>query len=281
VTEKPLPNVSVMPVLRQQLEFACAELFGSAEISESRRQEFLNSIEAILTGAKLEALAEFAAGAGHEINNPVATIVGRSQLLLSQELDPNRTQALQIIGGQALRIRDMIADVMLFARPPHPRPEFHNLAELIAKAAESQGELIQLRQAELRLQVPGELMVWADRTQMLVLLSSLVRNCLESTDQTGLEIQVTAVSQTKQDQGWVLMSIVDNGPGIPPLVREHLFDPFFSGRQAGRGLGFGLSKCWRIVQMHGGNIDVQSSAHGETRFDVWLPHPASQSESRA
>ena len=70
---------------------------------------------------KLEALAEFAAGAGHEINNPVATIVGRVQMLLEGEADEDRRQQLITIGAQALRIRDMIGDLMLFARPPQPR----------------------------------------------------------------------------------------------------------------------------------------------------------------
>ncbi|PWG73888.1 hypothetical protein DF186_20725, partial [Enterococcus hirae] len=77
---------------------------------------------------KLEAMAEFAAGAGHEINNPVATIVGRVQMLLKTEMDPERRQSLATIGGQAYRVRDMIGDAMLFARPPAPRPEVLPLA---------------------------------------------------------------------------------------------------------------------------------------------------------
>ena len=71
---------------------------------------------------RLESLAEFAAGAGHEFNNPVATIVGRVQLLLRDEADPARRQALETIAGQAYRIRDMISDVMVFARPPAAEP---------------------------------------------------------------------------------------------------------------------------------------------------------------
>src|SRR5882724_357569 len=85
-----------------------------AESSVSDRQ---------LAELKLRALAEFAAGAGHEINNPVATIAGYAQQLLADETDPDRRHALATIGAQAYRIRDMIGDVMLFARPPQPRPE--------------------------------------------------------------------------------------------------------------------------------------------------------------
>ena len=85
-------------------------------------------LETSLTEAKLRALAEFAAGAGHEINNPVATIAGYVQLLLATEKDPERRQALLTIGGQAYRIRDMIGDAMLFARPPKPQPVAGDLA---------------------------------------------------------------------------------------------------------------------------------------------------------
>ena len=83
--------------------------------------------------AKLEALAEFAAGAGHEINNPVATIVGRAELLLKGETNPERRQALLTIGAQALRIRDMIGDLMLFARPPKPELQSLNLVEVLCQ----------------------------------------------------------------------------------------------------------------------------------------------------
>ena len=82
---------------------------------------------------RLESLAEFAAGAGHELNNPVATIVGRVQLLLRDETDPARRQALETIAGQAYRIRDMISDVMLFARPPEGESCESDLVELVAE----------------------------------------------------------------------------------------------------------------------------------------------------
>ena len=82
--------------------------------------------------AKLEALAEFAAGAGHEINNPLATIIGRAQLLLKDERDPQRRQMLLSIGAQAYRIRDMIGDAMLFGRPPAPELADVNLADAVS-----------------------------------------------------------------------------------------------------------------------------------------------------
>src|SRR5690606_18090076 len=87
-----------------------------------------------LRDVKLAAMAELAAGAGHEINNPVATIAGRARLLLESETDPNRRRSLATIVSQALRIRDMIGDLMLFARPPQPVPVPCDLREIARDA---------------------------------------------------------------------------------------------------------------------------------------------------
>jgi C4-dicarboxylate-specific signal transduction histidine kinase len=65
--------------------------------------------------------------------------------------------------------------------------------------------------------------------------------------------------------------VSDTGPGIPPEIRAHIFDPFFSGREAGRGLGLGLSKVWRIVREHGGTIEMDSPATGGAVFAIALP----------
>src|SRR6185437_16828111 len=72
----------------------------------------------------------------------------------------------------------------------------------------------------------------------------------------------------------------DNGPGIPPEIRRHLFDPFYSGRGAGRGLGLGLSKCWRIVANHGGRIEVESEVGRGATFKIRLPIESRKSEVR-
>jgi len=68
-----------------------------------------------------------------------------------------------------------------------------------------------------------------------------------------------------------IVSVTDNGPGLSDKDRVHLFDPYYSGREAGRGLGFGLCKCWRIVSGHGGRIEVDSVSGGGTTFRVFLP----------
>ena len=89
---------------------------------------------------KLEALADFAAGAGHEINNPLATIIGRAQMLLKDETDPQKRQMLMSIGAQAYRIRDMIGDTMLFGRPPCPELQVVNLTEVVDRVLAKQAD---------------------------------------------------------------------------------------------------------------------------------------------
>ena len=228
------------------------------------------STKAPFLQAKLEALAEFAAGAGHEINNPVATIVGRAELLLRGESNPERRQALLTIGAQALRIRDMIGDLMLFARPPNPEPRMLVLSEVVAEVVKKLEE--SARTKSVVVNVVGGLMVsvFADPTQLRVVISNLLLNSLNASS-VGESVSINWSLGSSDAQQSVVLELHDRGVGFSAIEREHLFDPFFSGRQAGRGLGFGLCKCWRIVEQHGGHIECESSSELGTTFRVHWP----------
>jgi len=221
-----------------------------------------------LLHAKLEALAEFAAGAGHEVNNPLATIAGRASLLLKDESDPQKRLSLSTIGGQAYRIRDMIGDVMLFARPPEPVAEKMEVGALVADVIDKLQEVADEEQCELVNECEASLLVHVDPVQISVLVSELIRNSIIASNQ-GARIQIAA-RRSRSQNDIVELSVLDHGTGFTSTELEHLFDPFFSGRQAGRGLGFGLSKCWRIAKMHGGSIEV-SSQPNETVVTITLP----------
>lgn len=223
-----------------------------------------------LESAKLRALAEFAAGAGHEINNPVATIVGYVQQLLAGETDPDRRHALATIGGQAYRIRDMIGDVMLFARPPLLRPETVELPDACREIVEKFSADAAGVGCSLIVEAPSSTPIWADPVQLRVVVSALVRNSLEAIAENGW-IQLAVFPEVENERECGVLRITDNGRGLSATDREHLFDPFYSGRQAGRGLGFGLSKAWRIITLHGGRIDVDSPAEGGADFTIHWP----------
>ncbi len=106
----------------------------------------------------------------------------------------------------------------------------------------------------------------ADPMQMQVALRAMCRNSAEAIGVDGrIELEVTA------DADEICISVRDTGPGITPQERRHIFDPFYSARQAGRGLGLGLSKAWRIVTNHRGRIDVESEPGQGTTFTIHLP----------
>lgn len=233
----------------------------------ARLRELEANFAAALEREKLEAMAEFAAGAGHEINNPLTVIAGRAQLLLQGETDPERRHALALISAQAMRVYEMIADMMLFARPPQPNVERFDAVELIdSLVADLQSAAARQETVLVRNGLTTPLEIEADPTQFAVALRALVQNAFEALGNGG-HVGVDVRSEADSLQ----VIVKDDGPGITEEDRRHIFDPFYSARQAGRGLGLGLSKCWRIVTNHGGKIDVESSPGHGAKFVVTWP----------
>lgn len=223
--------------------------------------------DAAVEQAKLDAMKELAYGASHEINNPLANIAGRAQTLLKQEHDPSKRKALEAIHRQAMRAHEMISDLMLFARPPAIERSTVDVGTLLTKIREELQGLADEREIAISLSLPSDaIKIDADVEHLGVALRALVENSLEAIGKDG-EVALSAeIAGTD-----VVVAVRDTGPGVPPEVREHLFDPFYSGREAGRGLGFGLSKCWRIVTDHGGTISVESPPAQGAVFTVRLP----------
>ena len=220
---------------------------------------------------KLDAMKELAYGASHEINNPLANIAARAQTLLDDEQDPQRRQKLIAIHRQAMRAHEMISDLMLFARPPKLNLTSFSLPELIRKAAGGLAVLAKERSVQVDC-VQSELLgeISGDETQLVVALHAVVKNAIEAVDEGG---HVSVIVRRSDIAGgpWVEIVVSDDGLGVSAEVRRHMFDPFYSGREAGRGLGFGLSKCWRIVTDHGGQVVVHSPAGGGSEISILLP----------
>jgi signal transduction histidine kinase len=109
-------------------------------------------------------------------------------------------------------------------------------------------------------------------------LRAVCVNALEALGAGGhVDVSAEQVSDVPGEDGdWVRIQVSDTGPGISAEVRRHLFDPFFSGREAGRGLGLGLSKCWRVVDCHQGRIGVSSESEKGTTFTILLPRTVGQ-----
>jgi len=231
--------------------------------------------ESTLEREKIESLAELAAGAGHEINNPLTVISGRAQLLLREEADAERRRDLALISAQAMRVNEMIADMRLFARPPQPKPRSFDAAALLTRLCGELNELYRRQEIPFQYDGPAEgINLLADPTQVEVALRAICRNAAEAIARQGsvrLELQRFAAETH--------ISVGDDGPGVTVDERRHIFDPFYSARQAGRGLGLGLSKAWRIAQAHGGRIDVDSAPGRGSVFTLVLPAGGEEAES--
>jgi signal transduction histidine kinase len=218
---------------------------------------------------KLGTLAEFAAGAGHEINNPLAVISGQAQYLLGHEVEPNRQRALQTIIGQAQRIHDLLTELMLFARPPRPQKRPLDLGGLIREVTVSLGDLAAQRQVRLVCpELEHPITLHADGRQIRTALTCLLRNAIEAAPVDGW----AGVRVATPAAGRLELIVEDSGAGPAPQQREHMFDPFYSGRQAGRGRGLGLPTAWRLAREHGGDVYFDELSTGPTRFVLALPH---------
>ncbi|WP_165252674.1 ATP-binding protein [Paludisphaera soli] len=222
-----------------------------------------------IQAAKLEALAEFAAGAGHELNNPLAVIVGRSQLLMAQAADPDAARSLGIILGQARRTHRILRDLMFIARPSEPRPRLCRPAEVLRACladfeAECESRGIRL---EGSFDEP-ELQAWMDPEDLRHVAESLLRNAIQAVAApAGGSIQLRAGRQGRE----LRLRVADSGKGVGDAEAVHLFDPFFCGRQAGRGLGLGLPRAARIVERAGGALSWTSTPGQGSVFQVRFP----------
>jgi signal transduction histidine kinase len=273
---------------------------------------------------KLGGLAELAAGAGHEINNPLAVISGQAQYLLYHLSEQERAaegsqhKALQTIIQQCQDIHQILRNLRLFARPPLPHKERLDLLAAVRHAATGLTELASQRNVKLLVPGPGDgVFVHADPGQVQTILSCLLRNAVEAAPaegwaavrlETAPDLEPSACCQhdpsnlfdqsqqvapgrgpaapgrtgrppaaddlsagRRSSGGGVEVVVEDSGPGPEPRHREHLFDPFFSGRQAGRGLGLGLSIAWVLARQHGGDVRHVPLPGGPTRFVLALP----------
>jgi signal transduction histidine kinase len=167
----------------------------------------------------------------------------------------------------------MIRDQMLIARPPEPQPGWHDLSAIVQGTIEPLRELASERGIEVDFHPTETLRCFVDPLQIAVAVTAIIENAINASSDGG-RVRVTVFA----GNGTCGVLVEDRGIGFTPADREHAFDPFYSGRQAGRGLGFGLPKAWRIVTLAGGTIALESQP-GRTLARIELPSGPSQPEA--
>jgi signal transduction histidine kinase len=277
-------NPYTTPWLRDLLELSLESTNRTAASLVPRLEQDVDDLQRVLLDVqageaervqrqKLSALAEFAAGASHEINNPLAVISGQAQYLLGQEADESRLKSLRTVVQQAQRIHQILTDLMQFARPVRPQKRALDARDLVLGVAGTLEDLAAPRQVRIEVVLPDEVcLADADAKQLHTALACLLRNAVEAAPAEGwarLRLEVSAEQ--------LRIVVEDNGPGPAHAQTEHLFDPFYSGRPAGRGRGLGLPTAWRLAREQGGDVWYEPQPDGVTRFVLGLPRLATVS----
>lgn len=217
---------------------------------------------------------ELAYGLSHEINNPLTSITTRAQSLLRSDLIVNeisgekqdshknsddRTGAvsqvalsLQRIVDQSYRAHAMIADLMFYAHPPEPAREDFDLTDCVRNVFRALKTTASRQGIRLLLREPsGEVRVQGDSEMIADAVSALVHNSIESIGCDGaIEIAIKLIDNS------IIVEVADTGPGLTPQQASQAMDPFFSGREAGRGLGLGLCRVQATASQHGGFVEI-------------------------
>ncbi|NQU75090.1 MAG: HAMP domain-containing histidine kinase, partial [Planctomycetes bacterium] len=236
-------------------------------------QQLYAAQKALAEASTLVAVGEMAAGAAHEINNPLAVIAGRAQLMADSAAEQDR-QTWRTVAQQAQKISGIITEMMEFAKPPAPEAEPVSVRALIEgakNAVRDNGETRDLI-VEARL-APGTPKVFVDPKQMTAVLVELLTNARAACVKDPHALIEAAPDEAT---GKVLLRVVDKGAGMDAKMLESAFTPFFSACRAGRRRGLGLSKARRWVQLAGGKIWIVSRVEEGTSVFIQLP-PASGS----
>lgn len=214
----------------------------------------------------MAALGELAAGAAHEMNNPLTIISGRSQQLVEQVQDEMHRHAAAQIVSQAHRLSDMITALRIFAEPVTPNRHATDIRELLVHISRS-FKPTSRHPFDISTVVCDEVSeAWLDPEQIGYALTELVRNAVESKGSQQIELRV----QTDPVDGRLKLQVRDDGSGFSEHALHHAFDPFFSEKSAGRQPGLGLSRARRLVEAHGGRITLENGSNGGAVATIWI-----------
>ena len=233
--------------------------------------ETLQTMQAqLIQSEKLSAVGEFVAGVAHELNNPLAAVMGFSEILKNAPVEPEYQRHLQMIFKSAERCQKIVHSLLTFARRHQPE----RLPVSVNKLIEEVLEIVayQLRTdniAVVRDFHPNLPPVLGDGHQIQQVIINLINNARQAMENQPGDGKLFIA--TEADGVDVRIRIADNGPGISPENLQKIFDPFFTTKEVGKGTGLGLSLCYGLIKEHGGNISVKSQlGHGAT-FTVELP----------
>jgi two-component system NtrC family sensor kinase len=224
----------------------------------------------IIQSERLAAMGQMIGGFAHELNNPLTSILGMSELLQDAPSAEGSQKQLEMLQQQARRAVEIVQNLMYFARPPAPGKAQIDLGELVQRTLHLHA--YSLRKSNITVDfLPDTSLppVLGDAHQLMQVFLNLILNSeqamREVRDRGTLRIRLE-----RRDKA-VAVTFQDDGPGIPAEILSNIFDPFYTTKRPGRGTGLGLSICKAIMREHSGNVEAASGPGGGAVFTVTLP----------
>ena len=226
----------------------------------------------IIQSERLAAMGQMIGGFAHELNNPLTSILGMSELLQEGETSEARRKQITVLHQQARRAAEIVQNLQYFARPPAPGRSQVNLNELVQRTVQMQA--YPLRKSNITvdfLPEPAIPAIIADPNQLMQVFLNLLLNAEQAIRESREKGTIRVRMGRSPDPNSVWIVFQDDGPGIAPENLTHIFDPFFTTRRPGRGTGLGLSICKTVLREHRGNIEAASGPGGGAVFTITLP----------
>jgi two-component system, NtrC family, sensor kinase len=269
--------------MAENLRKADAELRSWSNTLEDRVQEKSRELEEVnrqmVQVEKTHSLGKMAATVAHELNNPLSGILTSAKLLQKKvnrllpegEERERISESLELIRSESTRCGNIVRDLLTYARESRTAFQEHHLNEIVQRSL----RLVEHHTEEAEVEAEAHLALEDDRVvcdgeQITQILIALMINAVEAMPQGG-RLQLRTWEAPTGGAGKVYLSVSDNGVGIPPDIRDRIFDPFFSTKREAKGVGLGLAVVYGIVQRHGGRISVGSTPEEGTTFTVELP----------
>ena len=227
-------------------------------------------VEQLVQQEKLAAIGQLVSGVAHELNNPLASVMAFSQLVLTHTgSDEERNEALTTIHGEAKRAAKIVSNLLTFARQHPPQRSTTSVNEVIASTLDLRRHALTFQGVELEEHLDPSLPpIWADPFQLQQVFLNLIGNAEHALGGWQGERRIVVTSEARG--GRIVVTIRDTGAGIPATEVDRVFNPFYTTKGVGKGTGLGLSVSDGIVREHGGAIRVESSDTGAS-FVVELP----------
>jgi PAS domain S-box-containing protein len=220
--------------------------------------------------SRLATVGQMAAGICHEINNPLTTVIGYSDLLTKKDLPEDLKQALGHISEGGRRIADIVRQLLVFARNIQPTRTMVDINDIVSRTLKLREHQLRIANINVIVKLASHLpYTLADPGQMQQVFLNIVLNA--ETEMKLAHGQGTLEVKTQLIDDTIKISLKDDGPGIPEKNLNRIFDPFFTTRKVGEGTGLGLSVCHGIITEHNGRIYAQSQQGKGATFIVELP----------